>query len=84
MTLKWSEAIVSVLFTNTSLITFDLSGNIMQNGRLLGAILKKQAILEHLTLKDSCLGDVGTQDLLAAVTANHDNHTLTKLDMRGN
>ena len=81
---KGPEAIVQALFTNTSLITLDLSGNNNQIDRLLDAALKKQAILQDLTLNDSCLGDVGAQDFLAAVTDNHDNHALTKVDMGGN
>jgi Ran GTPase-activating protein (RanGAP) involved in mRNA processing and transport len=81
MTSMGSDAIVQALFTNTSLLTLDLSGNNMFNGKLLGAALKKHAILEHLILNDSCLGDVGVQDLLAAV---RDNQALIKLDLGGN
>ena len=81
MTSMGSDAIVQALFTNTSLLSLDLSGNNMFNGKLLGAALKKHAILEHLILNDSCLGDVGVQDLLAAVK---DNQALIKLDLGGN
>ena len=81
MTTTGSDAIVQALYTNTSLLSLDLSGNNMCNGKLLGAALKKHAILEHLILNDSCLGDVGVQDLLAAVK---DNQALIKLDLGGN
>ena len=81
MTRRGTDAILTALSINTSLHTLDLSGNNIKNGKLLGAALKKQAVLEHLVLNDNCLGDTGVQDLAHAFT---ENHVLTQLGLRNN
>ena len=81
MTTRGTDAILKALTINTSFHTLDLSGNNIKNGKLLGAALKNQAVLEHLVLDNNCLGDNGIQDLVPAIT---ENHVLTQLDLGNN
>ena len=78
---KRADAILQTLSINTSLHTLDLKGNNIKNGKLLGEVLKKHAVLEHLVLDDNCLGDTGVQDLVHAFT---ENHVLNKLGLGTN